>query len=304
MARGVVSIIACCISVLVAGPPQQAEAFQIVEASPLFEVDESMRIPTDAAFSPEGTLFILDGYQNRIVARSPDGVVRVLVPEGSCALNRPLGITVHQDRLLVANTGGGTVCELDLEGRCLRSVSFSGPEGADPNACAPTDLAIEGAVVAVADRGANRLHICLYPSFERVQEAGDFGEPGGSLNGPYLLEMKHGRILATDIMNGRLVQMTNQGRFVKHLAERGVREGQFVRPKGVATGAEGLVFISDSTLGVVQAFDAELEYRGTVGRAGRPLRFRHPAGIAAWGDLLAVVEQGRNKVSVLRLERP
>ena len=88
------------------------------------------------------------------------------------------------------------------------------------------------------------------------------------------------------------------------LGERGVREGQFIRPKGVAVGPRDRIFVSDSTLGVVQVFDAELGYRGTVGNGGNPRRFQHPAGLAAHRDLLAVVEQRRNVVTVLECRNP
>ena len=301
MARVAVPTIACFISLLCTARTD-AWAFQIVEASVVLEVQEGMQMPTDAAFAEDGALFIVDGYQDRIVARHPDGRVRVIRPEGSCTLNRPLGITAYGGRLYVANTGAGTVCELDLEGRCLRSIPV--PQGAEGVRSVPTDVAAEGAVIAVADRGANRIHIYIYPAFDLIMDAGEFGEPGGRLNSPYLLAMKFGRIFLTDMMNGRLVLLTDRGQFLKDIAERGVREGQFVRPKGVTVGPDGLVFVSDSTLGVVQAFDAELSYKGTLGTKGQPYRFQHPAGLAAQGNLLAVVEQKRNAVRVLRLGSP
>jgi len=259
-------------------------------------------MPTDAAFGETGTLYVLDGYQNRIVARYPEGRIQILEPKGPCTLNRPLGITVHKGIIYVANTGDHRVSELDSEGGCLRSIELTSKHRQAP--FVPTDIAIEGASVVVADRGSNVLHLCLYPTFDQIQTVGDFGKNGGSLNAPYLLALHHGRIYVTDMMNGRLVQLTGGGAFLRDLGERGVREGQFVRPKGVAVGPRDQVFVSDSTLGVVQVFDAEFRYRGTVGTQGKPRGFQHPAGLAAYKDLLAVVEERRNLVTVLECQNP
>jgi sugar lactone lactonase YvrE len=279
-----------------------SNAFQIIEARPVAEVEAAMRMPTDAAFGETGTLYVLDGYQNRIVARYPEGEIRIFEPKGACALNRPLGITVHKGIIYVANTGNHSVSEIDAEGECLRSIRLTGKDRQTP--FIPTDIAVEGASAVVVDRGSNLLDQCLYPAFDQVQAMGDFGKKGGFLNGPYLIALHHGRIYVTDMMNGRLVQLTGGGAFLKDLGERGVREGQFIRPKGVAVGPGDRVFVSDSTLGVVQVFDTEFRYLGTVGRLGKPRGFKHPAGLATYKDLLAVVEQRRNVVTVLECRNP
>jgi len=281
---------------------QASDAFEIIEASPVAEVEAGMRMPTDAAFGETGVLYVLDGYQNRIVARSPEGKIEILQPEGPCALNRPLGIAAHKGLIYVADTGNHRVCELDAEGGCLRSIEVTTKDGESP--FLPTDIDIEGGSAVVTDRGSNRLHLYLYPTLEPLQRVGEFGEKGGSLNGPYLLALRQGRIYVTDMMNGRLVQLTGGGLFIMDLAERGVREGQFIRPKGVAVGPRDRVFVSDSTMGVVQVFDTEFRYQGTVGSRGKPLEFQHPAGLAAHRDLLAVVEQRRNVVTVLEFQNP
>jgi len=281
---------------------REAGAFQIIEARPVAEVRAEMRMPTDAAFAESGALYVLDGYQNRIVVRDPGGQIRILSPETPCALKRPLGITAHGGNIYVADTGNGRVCELDGEGRCLRTIALAGRHAEPP--FVPTDIAIEGKRVVVVDQGSSRIHICPYPSFDPAETFGDWGKSGGVLNHPYLVAIGQGSIFVTDMMNGRLVQLTTEGVFLKDLGERGVREGQFVRPKGVATGGGGQVYVSDSTLGVVQVFDPALRYQGTVGNGGKPLAFQHPAGLTVHEDSLAVVEQKRNVVRVLEIQNP
>jgi DNA-binding beta-propeller fold protein YncE len=265
-------------------------------------VEAEMRMPTDAAFGDSGVLYVLDGYQNRIVVRHPGGRIRVLTPETTCLLDRPLGITVNERKIYVADTGNHRICELDGEGRCLRTIALTNGDTRVP--FVPTDIAIDGARAVVADRGANRVHLCLYPSFKKDKTFGDWGEKGGVLNNPYLVAVRNGSIFLTDMMNGRLVHLTGSGKFLNDLRERGVREGQFIRPKGVAVGSGNRVFVSDSTLGVVQIFDTDFQYRGTIGAVGKPRRFQHPAGLAVYENLFAVVEQRRNAVTILEIQSP
>jgi DNA-binding beta-propeller fold protein YncE len=281
---------------------REGSAFQIVTATQVAVIEEEMRMPTDAAFGDSGALYVLDGYQNRIVIRQPSGRIRILTPEAACLLNRPLGLTVNQGKIYVADTGNHRICELDGEGRCLRTVTLKGKEPEVP--FVPTDIAIEGGRAVVVDRGANCIHLCLYPSFEQDKSFGDLGEKGGVLTNPYLVALREGGIFLTDMMNGRLVHLTGRGVFLDDLRERGVREGQFIRPKGVAIGSGNQVFVSDSALGVVQVFTPEFQYRGTIGAAGTPRRFQHPAGLAVYGNLLAVVEQRRNAATILEIQSP
>ena len=280
--------------------PRGAEAFRIIEAVPDGSIDAGMMLPTDAAFGGDGTLYVLDGYRNRIVSRRPDGEIGSIRPAGRCALNRPLGIEAHEGKLYVADTENRRLCELGTDGVCLRSIPLGKRGEALPSR--PADVAIEGGVAAVSDRGGDLLRILLYPTFERTAEVTDLGEEKGELNAPYLLDMRQGRIALTDIMNGRIVLFASGGTFLRTLGVRGVREGRFIRPKGVAIDSRGDIFVSDSTLGVVQVFDPDFVYRGVIGRGGEPIRFRHPAGLAVHGDLLAVVEQKANRVTLMRIE--
>lgn len=299
--KSAVWITAFCISLALLAS-REGSAFQVVAATQVAVVEEEMRMPTDAAFGDSGALYVLDGYRNRIVVRQPSGRIRILTPEATCLLNRPLGLTVNQGKIYVADTGNHRICELDGEGRCLRTITLTGKDPQVP--FVPTDIDIEGERVVVVDRGANCIHLCRYPSFEQDKTFGDWGEKGGALNNPYLVAVRQGSIFLTDMMNGRLVHLTGGGVFLDDLRERGVREGQFIRPKGVAVGSGNRVFVSDSTLGVVQVFDAEFRYRGTIGAGGQPRRFQHPAGLAVHENLLAVVEQRRNAATVLEIQGP
>jgi sugar lactone lactonase YvrE len=82
-----------------------------------------------------------------------------------------------------------------------------------------------------------------------------------------------------------------------------VEIGQFYRPKGVVVGPDGRIFVSDSTLNVVQVFDGRGRVIGCLSDAeGRPLRFAHPMGMTFdRTGRLYVVELAANRVAVVTL---
>lgn len=276
-------------------------AFEIIEATETATVEAGMMLPTDVSFGHDGTLYVLDGYNGRIVSRAPGGGITVLETGADCVVNRPLGLTVHKKRIFVADTGNGRVCEFGDDGSCRRSIVISGK--GDGEASRPKDIAIEGSVAVVSEGEQDRLLFFHYPDFKPLREITLVSDQAGKLNAPYLLDVFRDRVVVTDIMNGRIVQLTSEGTFIGALGERGVREGNFIRPKGVAYDRSGRIFVSDSTLGVVQVFGGALDYVGVVGTGGSPRHFQHPAGLAVHGDKLAVVEQRENKVTILTIRR-
>jgi len=294
--------VAFLVSMILRGAlPPAIDAFEIIEATETAVVEADMMMPTDAAFGGDGTLYVLDGYNDRIVSRAPAGKISVLDIDVDCKLNRPLGLTAHKNRIYVADTGNGRICELDQDGGCRRSISISG-EG-EREAPRPKDIVIEGNIAVVSEGKNDRLLFFQYPEFKLLREIAQVSDEAGKMNAPYLLDMFQDRLVVTDIMNGRIVLLTDEGVFLDVLGERGGREGNFIRPKGVAFDRSGRIFVSDSTLGVVQVFDAALAYTGVVGSGGSPHQFQHPAGLAFYRDKLAVVEQRENRVTLLSIRK-
>ena len=76
----------------------------------------------------------------------------------------------------------------------------------------------------------------------------------------------------------------------------GAKPGTFIRPKGIAVDNSGRIFVSDSYLGVVQAFTSAGEFIGVLGTGGEPVRFEAPTGLAFAAGRLYVSDMLAGKV--------
>jgi hypothetical protein len=80
----------------------------------------------------------------------------------------------------------------------------------------------------------------------------------------------------------------------------GVDLGQFYRPKGVCVDKKGIVFVSDSVLGVIQTFHSNGDFNAVLGTEnGEVLKWKTPLGITIDSrQRLYVVEMLPNRVRV------
>jgi hypothetical protein len=105
-------------------------------------------------------------------------------------------------------------------------------------------------------------------------------------------------------VGARLQLISADNRWAGQIGHFGVAMGDLYRPKGLAVDAAGRIFVDDSSMGVIQAFDDAGKLLGVVtDDAGQPLRFDHPMGMRFdTAGLLYVVELGASRVSVVTLK--
>ena len=108
--------------------------------------------------------------------------------------------------------------------------------------------------------------------------------------------------MALEIENRRLPV---KGSFTEQYGS-GVGFGNFVRPKGIAVGEEGFIYVTDFAFNNFQLFDADFTLLTFVGTGGAaPGSFKGAFGIAVQGERIAVVDQLGARVQVFRfLESP
>lgn len=112
-----------------------------VRASPL---GTPLRYPGKVlADEPGGRLFIADSNYNRIVISSLDGNLIDVIGTGEIGMkdgefseatfNHPQGMTLHEERLFVADTENHAIREIDLREKRVRTVAGTGRQRKDSN---------------------------------------------------------------------------------------------------------------------------------------------------------------------------
>jgi sugar lactone lactonase YvrE len=110
-------------------------------------------------------------------------------------------------------------------------------------------------------------------------------------------------VYITEAIGARVQAISPANRWAGGISSFGVELGQLYRPKGIAIDGKGRLFVSDSTLQVVQAFDSSGAIEGVLtDEQHRPLRFEHPMGMCFdSAGKLYVVELKANRVAVVSL---
>jgi sugar lactone lactonase YvrE len=110
-------------------------------------------------------------------------------------------------------------------------------------------------------------------------------------------------VYATEAIGARVQRISPADLWAGQVGRWGVELGQLYRPKGVAVDRQGELYVSDSTLGVVQVFSPLSRLEGVLTDArGKPLRFDHPMGLCFdAGGRLYVVELRAHRVAVVAL---
>lgn len=290
-------------------PPADAEHPLVgVRLTPLAApAGNVMQMPTGVDVAPDGTVFVADGVNDRIIALTPNGSLREEIHRvGAEALLRPVNVAVAPDGVLwIADTGHGRALARASDGQLLKTLMA--PQGEGDRKPEITDLALSdsGKFLWIVDNHNHRL-VRFELSSGAAQTFGKKGESLGELNHPFMLALTpDNRVLVTDVLNGRVSKFANNGDPTTSLFSYGVDLGQIYRPKGIARDTDGDVWVSDSVLGVVQVHDAKGVYLDVLrDEKGLPFRFASPMGIAFDApDVLHVVELTENRVARVRITK-
>jgi DNA-binding beta-propeller fold protein YncE len=221
----------------------------------------------------DGKIFVCDTVQ---------GVVQVFdlkkhradyfAPQGEGRMKMPLNLSIDDD---------GTRYVVDT----LRNqVLVYGPDGAYLTAMGkkdefkPTDVAISTNRLYITDLLAHAVKV-----YDKAERKLLFSIPAstnvtqGKLFSPVNLSLDkvNHRLLVSDL-GGFAVQVYDlDGKYLNTIGQQGVGMGSFARPKGVAVDHEGITYVADASVQVVQMFD----------RQGRLLMFFGQPGASTRGEL-------------------
>ncbi len=254
-----------------------------------------------AVVAVDDASFVLDTGNNRILKLDPGG--RPLATfdvsrDPRLSLRQAMAMATDGRSLYVADSSAPMVQVLSLSGHVEKTIPIPGVAAGD-RVPRPIGIAVSpDGRIAVSD--ANNHRVLLLDGDGRLVKAVGTGSRASGAEGfnvPGNLVMDGGGyVYVVDILNGRVVQLSPEGTFVRQYGQPGDTAGRLARPKGVAVDSGGHVFVSDGLKAAIEVFSPEGAYVGAIGRrdlddpaAGSV--FVAPAGLWLSGDRLQVADR-------------
>jgi DNA-binding beta-propeller fold protein YncE len=245
-------------------------------------------------------LFVADAGNNRILRMDRAGQVLATFDSTSTpglSLHMPLAIASDGRRLVVADSLAARVLVLNSSGHVQAELPLRPGDG--ERAPRPIGVAVtpDGDIV-VSDADNHRVSR-LNGQGDVLWSAGTGTRAGGTegFNVPGALTVDQaGNIYVADTLNGRVVELSPDGAFVRQFGRLGDEAGTLSRPKGVAVDGDGRVFVSDGLLAAVEVFASDGTYLGLIGRSdpkdsASGSMFIAPAGLSLRGGQLLVTDR-------------
>ena len=293
-------------SILLLLPPA-GHAYQVLPLRHLFDITHSFLQPTDVAVGKDNGIYVVDGVNNSIKVFTQEGDYRFSFGGKGTNPGRfdtPVGITVDRTgRVYVADTGNRRVQVFTSDGKVKHQITLSPENLKKPPD--PVGVAVDESRkrLYVSDNDNHRVLVYSLPDYKLVRVWGSEGSGMQQFRYPFLMESdSDGAVFIVDVLNTRIQQWQGD-RGLKSIGEWGVDLGQLYRPKGVCVDTNGLVFVSDSVLGVIQMFGNDGNFKAVLGtEKGKVLKWKTPVGVAVDNQQrLYVVEMLPNRVRVYRI---
>lgn len=292
------------------GAASQAEELKLKPATHLFDITgppgSPFSLPTDVAVGTNNRVYVLDGVHNKVKVFDKGG--KFLFQFGKKGnydefFDTPVGIGIDSGNdVYVCDTINSRIVIFDADGRFKRDFSLVREPDQEVE---PVDIAIDDRydILYITDNLNHRL-LVYGKDGEFVGATGEQGNNVGEFRYPATLALKDDRIFVTDVLNTR-VQVFDEstGEHLNQIGQWGVLPGELFRPKGVAVDDQGIVYVSDSYMDVIQAFNEFGDFQYVLGDGSGIRRFTSPASIVVDGDRLYVVEMLLGRIGVYGLPK-
>jgi DNA-binding beta-propeller fold protein YncE len=252
-------------------------------------------------------------------------------------LQRPFGLAVWEQNLLIADPDGAQVVRLrwrtgDVEPLACRERAFAMPLGlavapdgavwiADGGAGAiirrtgdghcrafgvgslgrPSGIAIAQGTAYVVDPPQHAVWRFRLDG-TLVDRLGQRGTGAGQLNFPTgIAALPDGSLLVVDALNFRVVHLSADGGTLGAFGEAGDGGGAFARPKAIATDESGRIYVSDAQNDVVLIYRGGAFELAVGGPGAGPGQLTLPAGLAIGDGYLFVADSYNRRVGIFEL---
>jgi DNA-binding beta-propeller fold protein YncE len=289
--------------IVTAGP---SYAFECINTRFLFDIKPNADQPSDIAVGPNGNIYIVDGVNNVIRVVDKNGRWKFAFGKegtGKGQFRQPLGIDISDNgKVFIADSGNHRIQVFDLKGNFLSM--FTVKHGQKEMPSDPVDVLVSKLkdYLYISDNDNHRIKVYNQNGTFNF-EWGEFGEGPGEFRYPGILASnEYNEVFVVDVLNTRAQKFDPFGKYINDISFWGVLPGRLFRPKGITVDMKNRIFISDSYMGVIQAFTDHGKFLGVVCEKGKKRQFNTPVGILADDkNRLLVVEMRSNKITVLKI---
>jgi sugar lactone lactonase YvrE len=284
--------------------PLSVQAYTVLPLRHRFDITRNFLQPTDVAVGKDNYIYVMDGVNNLVKVFDEQGGFKFSFGAKGTRKGKfstPVGITTDSaGRVYVADTGNRRIQIFSSDGTFKRQVAL--PSGKNNKPREPVDVAVGESLqrMYVADNDNHQVLVYSNPGYKLLSTWGSEGPGANQFYYPFLIATgNNASVFIVDVLNTR-VQVWRQGKAVGSIGGWGVDLGRFYRPKGVCVDRNGLVFVSDSVLGVIQTFGSNGDFNAVLGTEnGEVLKWKTPLGITIDSrQRLYVVEMLPNRVRV------
>ena len=190
-------------------------------------------------------------------------------------LHLPIGLSMAQDRLYVADSILRKICVFDRDGNF--QFSFGSERLKRPSGIAFNPV---NKKLYVADAAQHKIFVFELEG-NCISEFGAHGRGPGWFNFPtHLWVDKEGKLYVSDTLNYRIQVFSPDNQPLLSFGSQGDRPGYFAHPCGVATDSFGNIYVSDKQFENVQILNSQGQILMAFGQEGTaPGQFWLPAGI-------------------------
>jgi DNA-binding beta-propeller fold protein YncE len=284
--------------------PLSVQAYTVIPLRHRLDITHDFLQPTDVAVGKDNYIYILDGVNNRVKVFDEQGIFKFSFGGKGTQKGKfstPVGITTDSvGQVYVADTGNRRIQIFSSDGTFKHQVAM--PSGKNNKLRDPVDVAVDESqkLLYVADNDNHQVLVYSNSDYKLLSIWGSEGPRADQFLYPFLIATgNNASVFIVDVLNTR-VQVWRQDKVVGSIGGWGVDLGQFYRPKGVCVDKKGLVFVSDSVLGVIQTFNSNGDFNAVLGTEnGEVLKWKTPLGITIDSrQRLYVVEMLPNRVRV------
>lgn len=246
--------------------------------------------PQHGTVDDKGRIYVADAGRNAVFVFDPTAPADEESDRGAGRLlvwNYATPRTRFQGPVAVASVWGGDIAVSDSALGIVARINQSGIPVAQIGAGKvkrPTGLAFDAArgLLFVADTAANDVKV-FDEGGTLINVVGSPGEGSGKFNAPTHLAYADGHLYVSDTLNNRVQVFDSEGSYLFQFGDRGLNVGDLARPKGIAVGSGGVVYVIESYFGYLLAYSHSGEFLiGINGSGLQGGQFLLPAGV--WTD--------------------